>query len=41
MDKLEIFHANQTSRCLGLLSFGMSNCEVVIFPLVSWVRFGS
>ena len=22
------------------LSFVMSNCEVVTFPLVSWVRFG-
>ena len=23
------------------LSFVMSNCEVVIFPLVSWVRCGA
>ena len=23
------------------LSFGMSNCEVVTFPLVSWVRCGA
>ena len=23
------------------LSFVMSNCKVVIFPLVSWVRFGA
>ena len=23
------------------LSFVMSNCEVVTFPLVSWVRFGA
>ena len=25
----------------SLLSFVMSNCEVVTFPLVSWVRCGS
>ena len=23
------------------LSFVMSNCEVVTFPLVSWVRYGA
>ena len=23
------------------LSFGMSNCDVVTFPLVSWVRSGA
>ena len=23
------------------LSFVMSNCDVVTFPLVSWVRFGA
>ena len=23
------------------LSFAMSNCDVVTFPLVSWVRFGA
>ena len=23
------------------LSFVMSNCDVIIFPLVSWVRFGA
>ena len=25
----------------SLLSFVMSNCDVVTFPLVSWVRCGS
>ena len=25
----------------SLLSFVMSNCEVVTFPLVSWVRCGA
>ena len=25
----------------SLLSFVMSNCEVVIFPLASWVRCGA
>ena len=25
----------------SLLSFGVSNCEFVTFPLVSWVRYGT
>ena len=25
----------------GLISFVMSNCDIVTFPLVSWVRCGA
>ena len=28
-------------RLTSWLSFVMSNCEIVTFPLVSWVRYGA
>ena len=39
---ISLFYASPAGKGLtSWLSFVMSNCEVVTFPLVSWVRCGA
>ena len=38
---MRVFLFMPCGHLLGKLSFVMSNCEIVTFPLVSWVRCGA